>query len=188
MIPQSELPFELSAEMTGTDLARIKKLASALTVAGDIAEIGALQGNCSVVLGRICARHRRHLHCIDTWKPYDDDGLLKVVPNEFKTFWRRICEENLHAVVVPHKGKSDSALRSFADKSLAMVVIDGDHRYDQVVKDIAGWRQKLVVPGGLMVCHDYSWEYHPDVVRAWHHVFHGEPQQRIGIFACEWMK
>jgi len=67
---------------------------------------------------------------------------------------------------------SDRAAGLLRPGSAAMIFIDGDHRYDQVVADFRSYLD-LIAPGGLMLFHDYCWGDHnglpepePDVRRA----------------------
>ena len=43
---------------------------------------------------------------------------------------------------------------AFTD-DIHLLFIDGDHRYDTVSKDIAGWTPKVVL-GGIVIFHDYA--------------------------------
>jgi predicted O-methyltransferase YrrM len=52
--------------------------------------------------------------------------------------------------------------RTKADKSLQFVFIDGDHRYDGVIRDLEAWIPK-VRPGGFIAGHDIDV---PDVAKA----------------------
>ena len=61
---------------------------------------------------------------------------------------------------------SMSAVKLFQDRSLDFVYIDGDHRYDFIRDDLAGWSKK-VRSGGILSGHDY-YKYGLDVVRAVH--------------------
>lgn len=40
-------------------------------------------------------------------------------------------------------------------KPIHLLLVDGDHNYDTVKKDILGWAPK-VVPGGVIIFHDYA--------------------------------
>lgn len=53
------------------------------------------------------------------------------------------------------KDQSSDALKTFADDSLDMVYIDGDHSYDGVKRDLSSSYPK-VRPGGWIMGHDYE--------------------------------
>lgn len=59
------------------------------------------------------------------------------------------------------------------------ILIDGNHNYEPVLRDICGLRSR-VVPGGLFAGDDYSNEF-PGVVRAVHEVFGDLPH--VGDYA-----
>jgi predicted O-methyltransferase YrrM len=46
------------------------------------------------------------------------------------------------------------AAKDFADESLDCIFIDGDHRYEEVMKDLEAWFPKLK-KGHLMIGDDY---------------------------------
>ena len=48
------------------------------------------------------------------------------------------------------------AAGSFEDGSLDFVFVDGDHRTESVLRDIAAWRPKIR-PGGMLCGHDVGW-------------------------------
>jgi predicted O-methyltransferase YrrM len=51
-------------------------------------------------------------------------------------------------------GNSWDMAAAYDDGSLDFVMIDGDHSYESVRKDIQAWRPK-VSPGGILAGHDY---------------------------------
>lgn len=57
---------------------------------------------------------------------------------------------------------SMDALADFKDKSLDFVYLDGDHSYESVVADIAGWSKKIR-PGGILAGHDFAHHKRPGV-------------------------
>ena len=48
---------------------------------------------------------------------------------------------------------SDEAVHTYADKSIDFLLIDGDHSYDAVKKDVINWIPKMR-PGGLIIGDD----------------------------------
>lgn len=53
--------------------------------------------------------------------------------------------------------QSEVASHRFADKSINLIFVDGDHSYEQVCVDIVSWMPKLRC-GHWMLGHDYNWE------------------------------
>lgn len=60
--------------------------------------------------------------------------------------------EELNATML--EGDSRVLWQDFKD-DIHLLLIDGDHHYETVVADIAGWTPK-VVQGGLVIFHDYA--------------------------------
>jgi len=56
-------------------------------------------------------------------------------------------------VMVGDSGK----LHADFDDDIHLLFIDGDHRYEAVAADIAGWTPKIV-PGGYVIFHDFKTE------------------------------
>ena len=69
---------------------------------------------------------------------------------------RQIGEEN-RLIQIPYR--SDEACKVLRPKSASLVFIDGEHSYEQVVRDFQNYRD-LLVPGGLMLFHDYGYGNH----------------------------
>lgn len=61
-------------------------------------------------------------------------------------------EDNLRAILIT--GDSTVVHAQF-NKLIHLLLIDGDHHYEVVRKDISGWTPK-VVPSGIVIFHDYE--------------------------------
>eukprot|EP00392_Amoebophrya_sp_AT5.2_P009495 g9523.t1 len=73
------------------------------------------------------------------------------------------------------------AVKNVPDQSIHAVFIDGCHFYSCVEEDLRLWIPK-VMPGGLVLGHDFSPQW-PGVVRA---VWENRPNQRV-FLAMDWM-
>lgn len=62
-----------------------------------------------------------------------------------------------------YRETSHEASLRFSDSSIDFVFIDGDHRFDAVVRDLKDWWPK-VGPGGVLVGDDYDWQSVRDAV------------------------
>lgn len=114
------------------------------------------------------------LTCVDPWlayKHYRDhvtqskiDGFYDEVVERFK------YKARVHLV----RELSTVGARDFKDESLDFVYLDGNHRYEYVVADLAAWHPKLRV-GGIMCGHDYTrrqtpsyyWCHVPEALNGW---------------------
>jgi hypothetical protein len=151
-----------------------------------IVEIGVFAGKSLAGLARMCIDTGLDvtLYGVDPW--YADDGDDDKVPQG--------PHGEIAADVVAHGGgysyfsammitrarqelermrilrcESLMARRMFDDDSLAMVCIDGSHRYEDVLQDIAAWRT-AVRPGGILCGDDYAAK-NPGVMRAVNEAF-----------------
>ena len=79
---------------------------------------------------------------------------------------RQIGEEH-RLIQVPYR--SDEAWKVLRSKSASLVFIDGEHSYEQVVRDFQNYRD-LLAPGGLMLFHDYCYGNH-----------NGQPEANPGV-------
>lgn len=95
------------------------------------------------------------LFCIDSWvSNYDCDDPaskydMQIIENEFDK------RHKTNPKIIKIKQKSDDAVKYFSDKSLDMVYIDGDHRYEQIKKDIINYLPKIKY-NGIICGHDYE--------------------------------
>jgi predicted O-methyltransferase YrrM len=135
-------------------LADLCKWANIEGAMGKAVEIGAYSGEGTVVL----AKYFIEVLAIDPWlNGYDiNDRASQQCPMKFvfEAFQERT--KGLSNVMFS-QGKSLDALEFVEDESCDLIYIDGDHRYEGVLADLKGWRNKLK-DGGIMAGHDWSWE------------------------------
>ncbi len=112
------------------------------------AEIGVARGHFSEELCRVNPNLK--MHCIDIWADPD-----KTIFAEAK---KRLAPLNCKLI----RKSSMEAVKEFAPQSLDFVYIDGDHRYQQVLKDLTAW-SKIVRPDGIVSGHDYLTFKHPEI-------------------------
>lgn len=115
------------------------------------AEIGVEGGMYSRALCR--ANPKLRLHCIDPWI---SDGVYRkqldqaYVDGLLATCLKRLRGYNCNII----RKTSMDAVKDFEDNSLDFVYIDGNHRFEFVVNDMAEWTKK-VRPGGIVSGHDW---------------------------------
>jgi hypothetical protein len=135
-------------------LADLCKWANEQGATGKAIEIGAYSGEGTIVL----AKYFKEILAVDPWlNGYDiKDRASQQCPMKFvfEAFQERT--KGLGNVMFS-RGKSLDALEFVPDASCDLVYIDGDHRYEGVLADLKGWRNKLK-DGGIMSGHDWSWE------------------------------
>lgn len=137
------------------------------------AEIGVWRGDFSAYILEV-VRPRR-LFLIDPWQSANDPGHAGALfdrpqpdLDELAESVRfRFAPEIAAGRVVIHRATSAAALAELPDGSLDWVYIDGDHEYEAVRSDIAGYQRKIR-PGGLLAGDDYRvrGKYHSGVKRA----------------------
>jgi hypothetical protein len=158
-MPDSFLPLGMSTppEDVGalTDLVRAaRRPGNPHTFA---VEVGSWAGRTAIAMAGAGAL----VWCVDTWEgsvgdPVDDtERMVRQAggpDNVFRVFCRNVGPARLFRSVFPCRGPS--ALWADVFPYLAdLVFIDGDHRYEAVRADIAGWLPK-VRPGGVLCGHD----------------------------------
>lgn len=122
--------------------------------------------NLIVEFGSFCGRSTRALadNCkgrvwaVDPWAGFypneagrQMDGVNTYV---YPEFCRNLADHIKSGRVVPYRGFSQSFRLPY---QVDMVFIDGDHRYETVLKDIDK-AFELVRPGGIIAGHDYYWD------------------------------
>jgi hypothetical protein len=129
------------------------------------AEIGVHEGDFS---RRILQMTKpRRLHLIDPWKYEEAElyarslygGRLGVDQEHmdwrYESVARRFRREVQAGQVEIRRQRSAEACDAFADSAFDWIYIDGDHRYEQVIRDLELYQPK-VKPGGLITGDDYG--------------------------------
>lgn len=91
------------------------------------------------------------LYAIDTWKGdsqtgFYDDEVFNFVGSIQKKYYSEVTARFV-------KKDFNSAITDFADKSIDILHIDGDHTYEAVKNDYLKWKDK-VSPNGVILFHD----------------------------------
>lgn len=81
----------------------------------------------------------------------------------YETYLKNI--EPLKDIITTIRGDSRVVYKQFADQSIDVLFIDGDHSYEAVKKDIELWFPKVKI-GGIISGHDYTELYGYGVVKA----------------------
>ncbi len=120
------------------------------------AEVGVFHGHTSEALLRELPE--LNLWLVDPWQPYvgfstigDQSAERLEQAMQTAMFWTEFAADRRFVLREP----SPRAAARFQDASLDFVFIDGNHLYESVCADIAGWWPKLR-PGGQLIGHDYG--------------------------------
>jgi predicted O-methyltransferase YrrM len=153
------------ARQDQTQAQGLRDLLATLPAGLQIAEIGIYAGESTRIFcesGRV-----GHLWAIDPWAGNyaEDDGqwFWSAVPwpDVYDTFMAFAADR---PEITPLMMPSQQAVKLFADGSLDLVYIDGNHSYASATADIAAWRPKIR-SGGWLAGHDFAPSY-PGVWRA----------------------
>jgi len=117
------------------------------------AEIGIEEGKYSKTLSQM--NRGVKLYCIDPWISAYDGEYRKQLNQEYMDMLMnnaitRLGRYNCEIV----RKTSMEAVKDFPDNSLDFVYIDGNHRFEYVVNDLAEWSKKIR-PGGIVSGHDW---------------------------------
>lgn len=118
-------------------------------------EIGVLGGGGT--LGFLLRMPNLKLYSIDPWEhrageEYEAGFAQEVLEANYEEARRRLVEMGDRSVLI--RKRSDDALEDVPTE-VDFVFIDGDHRYEQVKRDIENYRKK-VRSGGIISGHDYG--------------------------------
>lgn len=157
-----------------------------LLPAGDVVEIGSLFGRSAYALARLAQHYRIGATiCVDPWRMeqivdqgvaakelFDGRSLINL-DHVFTEFCATASElGNIGYIRAPSIQAIDTYIKSIPSKRLhspelgsisisgkiALLHIDGNHRYDHVVQDIATWTPYLQ-SGGWLLLDDYVWAF-----------------------------
>lgn len=130
---------------------------------GDVlVEVGSHLGRSALLMAEAIEESCKDLNliCVDTW--YDDDKLGK---RRLDTFRENVDALGYDNIITPIVQASHRAAQLFADDSLFLVYIDGNHDRPMVNLDCRSWAPKVKV-GGFLAGHDYGVDAHPGVKEA----------------------
>lgn len=157
-----------------------------LLPAGDVVEIGSLFGRSAYALARLAQHYQiGSTICVDPWRMeqivdqgiaakelFDGRSLINL-DHVFTEFCATASElGNMGYIRAPSIQAIDTYINSIPSKRLhspelgnisisghiALLHIDGNHRYDHVVQDIATW-SPFLQPGGWLLLDDYVWAF-----------------------------
>ena len=143
-----ESPFHI-------DCCRIKDLPGLFKELGFTkgAEIGVLKGDYSA---KLCESNPDlTVYSIDAWEFYPLKNNFRrayMYPPIYEAAKKKLAGYPNSVII---RKWSQDALEDFADESLDFVFIDGNHEFQYVANDIAGWGKKIR-KGGIISGHDYG--------------------------------
>ncbi len=119
-------------------------------------EVGNWLGDSTLTLAEVAQANMGTLYCVDWWKGNIGTDLEAIASQEdiFSLFWQRVCQEGFEDIVVPIRSSSDAAAEILKDQAFDLVFIDGDHRYEQTLKDIRNYAAFIKPDGGILCGHD----------------------------------
>ena len=134
---------------------------------GTLVEVGVWLGRSLSFIAPQALELGQTLHAVDTWRgsPSDLTGTIARGADIYAAFLLNMRELGVEAVVRPLRMASSEAASLFANGSVDLVMIDGDHRYEAVSADLDAWLPKLR-RGGAIMGHDFDPVNWPGVVRA----------------------
>ena len=137
--------------MPFNDLHSLRYLFDHLPLYSKIVEVGCWAGYTTVHLGTWAKAKGGHVYVVDTFNGRgsileDETGNpLSALKSNLKKF-------KLEDTVTIIKSTSDDALEKLP-KDVNMVFIDGDHRYNQIKKDIINYKK---ITSGIICGHDFN--------------------------------
>lgn len=125
-----------------------------------VAEIGVWLGTTTLIIAESVLRYHGTIFCVDHWRGSDGTATANWARGKdiYAMFKQRMIEKNIWNIIQPMIMESVVAASKFEDKSLDLVFIDGDHRYDFVKQDILRWLPKIR-DGGILCGHDSEYHY-----------------------------
>jgi glycosyltransferase involved in cell wall biosynthesis len=114
-----------------------------------MAEVGCYIGEST----EIFARKASKIYAIDPWADYFEPQNILIRMDGIESRFDQLIKK--FPCIVKLKGTSAEIARKFPNRSLDVVYIDADHKYNYVIKDIHLWLPKIKL-GGIICGHDYN--------------------------------
>jgi predicted O-methyltransferase YrrM len=127
-----------------------------------VVEIGSWKGRSTIALALAVRATGRAMKVVAIDPHLGDNGEFQDESETFTEFTRNIERAGVDDLVTPLRSLSHDARPEIADASVAVLFLDGSHRYDDVRTDLADWISALR-PGAVMAFNDSS---KPGVYRA----------------------
>jgi predicted O-methyltransferase YrrM len=154
------------------------KVVADLPSGSHIVEVGAWKGRSTAYLAVEIVNSGKNikLDVVDIWTGsendptafHTDEEFVKCNRNIFELFKKNIAP--VKHIVNPIQLPSVEAAKAYADQSVDFVLIDAEHTYAEVKKDILAWLPK-VKNGGIIAGDDYNPASFPGVIKAVHEIF-----------------
>ncbi|GIV19686.1 MAG: hypothetical protein KatS3mg023_1437 [Armatimonadota bacterium] len=135
-----------------------------------VVEIGSFTGLSACIFSHSLRRHGLggKVYCVDLWDTYaernpsaQETGFFAYKSGQLRQLFDHYISTAGATQVIPICEDSTRAWKNFADGSIDLLFIDGDHSYEGCLADLSHWYPK-VKPDGVILGHDYDW----DTVRA----------------------
>ena len=115
-------------------------------------EIGSFEGNSAIFVSSNFPKSE--ITCVDPWINYEENSRADLKDVE------KIFDQNIKNLINIIK-KKDTSNNFFIknNQKYNFIYIDGYHKYEYVLKDcLNSW--EALLPGGILVCDDYIWEFY----------------------------
>jgi predicted O-methyltransferase YrrM len=131
---------------------------------GPAIEIGCYRGRTTAHLAAICAERDESLIAIDPWIDMGGDD----------TYARFVENTRAFRNLVVVRARSDEALPALPARRASFAFVDGDHSYEQTLRDLQNAYTCLAL-GGVLAVHDVFSPAHPGTGRAFAEFARGRP-------------
>lgn len=168
--PVSGTSFDFTQDWFSEHIPIWEQLLPTLPAHDKFLEIGSFEGRSACWLLQHALSFKGSLYCIDTWGGSPEFWVLppETVRESFERFRRNIAiAKHPSQHVMMFRNQSWKALGSLIgdnqEGSFDFIYVDGGHAAHQVLQDLClAW--PLLKTGGLMVCDDYIWDLHREIL------------------------
>jgi predicted O-methyltransferase YrrM len=163
--------------MPAEQLLAVYRLAATWPARGDTVELGAWVGLTTSYLATACrVRGEGKVYAVDTFKgTREGDTTYPSIERHggdtLRAFEHQMRRAGVESEVQALVGLTTDVASRYPGRAIRMLLIDADHSYEGVSGDFETWAPH-VVPGGLIVFHDYLMA---DVARFVDGVVRGDP-------------
>ena len=141
-------------------------------------EVGVWLGRSLCSIMPIAIKHNIKVFAVDDWSGGTDKIVLeniKGVANPYESFQDNLRGRGYLDKIQIIKMDSVEAAATFGGKTVDILMIDANHSYDSVHKDIIAWKSRIR-EDGVMLGHDWNLDSVKNAVRD----TVGEPDETIG--------
>ena len=152
--PHLDLAMDIEGQIIREELRKLMELVIKTESGLVIVEIGSFRGRSATALGlAVKLGNKNSVYAVDPYVEFEGVFGGKFGPQDRSELYRNLFRAGVGDAVGVISLPSTAAAKSWSERNIGLLWIDGDHRYEAVRADLDAWHP-FVVQGGTIAFHD----------------------------------